>query len=449
MNKTGCLPQEIIRQKRDGVALSDQQIKDFVNGISDQSLSEGQVAAFAMTIFFQGLEHQEQVQLTKSMRDSGETLYWDPDIYGNHVVDKHSTGGVGDKISFMLAPIVAAAGGYMPMIAGRGLGHTGGTIDKLESIPGYDPFISPDKFRSTVHDVGCAIIGQTSEIATADKRLYAIRDVTATVESIPLITASILSKKLAAGLNGLVMDVKFGSGAFMSDYAEAKKLASNIANVAIDAGLPTVSVLTDMNEVLGATAGNALEVKESVDFLLGNNVDLRTKKVTIELAVQMLLIIGIADTRNEAMDKVQLALSSGKAAEIFFKMVAEMGGPTDFQQKYKSYLPDAKCVRPVLAKKSGFISRVDARGLGLAVVTLGGGRTKAGEPIDLSVGLSGVNRVGSSVNEGDPLCFIHAASETKAEQAMKMVIESIEISESEPVVESVTRDIIKSHSTDT
>ena len=424
------------------MALSEEEINSFVSGIADHTLTEGQVAAFAMAVFFQGLAHPEQVYLTKAMRDSGTTLAWDPDDFGGRVVDKHSTGGVGDKVSLMLAPIVAACGCYVPMIAGRGLGHTGGTIDKLESIPGYDPLVDTTRFRSVVREIGCAIIGQTDEIATADKRFYRIRDVTATVESIPLITASILSKKLAAGLNGLVMDVKFGTGAFMSDIDSARELATNITRVANAAGMPAVSLLTDMNEVLGSTAGNALEVRESIEFLLGKNVGTRLKSITVDLAVQMLLTVGVETDRDVARKRVENGLSSGKAAEIFFKMISALGGPTDMESNYEKYLPSANVVRPITASRSGYLGHVDARGLGLAVVSLRGGRTRAGETIDLSVGLSAVKTVGSEVQKGDLLCYLHAASETQADSASKLIAKAIELNDECPVIGSVVREIV-------
>ena len=436
------LSKKIIRRKRDGFELSRRQIEQIVKGISDNKLSEGQVAAFAMAVFFQGLNHREQVDFTKVMQLSGETLFWDPDIFERRVVDKHSTGGVGDKVSLILAPIVAACGGYVPMIAGRGLGHTGGTIDKLESIPGYNPFIDPGQFHSIVREVGCAIIGQTDKIATADKRLYSIRDVTATVESIPLITASILSKKLAAGLNGLVMDVKFGSGAFMGSYDKARVLADNITAVATEADMPTVSLLTDMNEVLGVTAGNALEVKESLDFLMCNKADERLRQITIHLAIQMLMVVGITSSVSSTRKMVEESLSSGRAAELFFRMVAALGGPVDFQEKYQRYLPTARVVKPVYADKAGYISQVDARELGMVVVSLGGGRTKAGEKLDLSVGLSHVVSVGSHVSAGDLLCQLHAATENSAQKAAIMVSKAVAISDNAPEPQAVVRDII-------
>ena len=263
------LPQEIIRTKRNGEALDERSIASFVAGIADGSLSEGQVAAFAMAVFLNGMEAGEQAALTRAMTNSGSILDWRRVGLEGPVVDKHSTGGVGDKVSLMLAPIVAACGAYVPMISGRGLGHSGGTMDKLESIPGYDTMPDLGTFMRNVREIGCSIIGQTSELAPADQRLYAIRDITATVESVPLITASILSKKLAAGLDHLVMDVKFGSGAFMGGADDSRALALNIVNIASSAGLPTTALLTDMNQVLGHTAGNALEVMETIDFLTG------------------------------------------------------------------------------------------------------------------------------------------------------------------------------------
>ncbi len=280
------LPQEIIRLKRDGLRLSEAEIAQFIAGLASGAVTEGQAAAFAMAVFFRGMDLTERIALTRAMTLSGETLDWRaPDLPGP-VLDKHSTGGVGDNVSLMLAPMLAACGAFVPMISGRGLGHTGGTLDKLDSIPGY--VTQPDlvTFKRVVREAGCAIIGQTDALAPADRRLYAIRDVTATVESVALITASILSKKLAAGLEGLVMDVKTGSGAFMPTLEGARELAESIATVATGAGLPTVSLITDMNEPLASAAGNAVEVKNAVDFLVGRRRDARLHRVTLALGAR-------------------------------------------------------------------------------------------------------------------------------------------------------------------
>lgn len=433
------LPQEIIRQKRDGSTLSDEDIRRFVAGITDHSVSEGQIAALAMAIFFRNMTAPEQAALTQAMTDSGRVLDWGTmDLHGP-LVDKHSTGGVGDKVSLMLAPIVAACGAHVPMISGRGLGHTGGTLDKLESIPGY--IATPDlaSFMRITKEVGCSIIGQTGELAPADRRFYGIRDVTATVESIPLITASILSKKLAAGLNGLVMDVKFGSGAFMRNFDDARELAVNIARVAAEAGLPTTAVLTDMNEVLGATAGNALEVMETVEFLRGDYQEPRLRACTIELAAQMLALVGIADTNEAAHEKANAALEEGRAAEVFQRMVSAHGGPGDFVDNPAGHLGEAPHSQAVYPQESGYIGEVDARGMGVAVVGLGGGRTRADQDIDPAVGLTKIRGIGAEVGPDAPIAIVHARSEADAEAASRAILAAVTLSDTAP---GTTRDII-------
>ncbi|WP_099865970.1 thymidine phosphorylase [Pararhizobium haloflavum] len=413
------LPQELIRKKRDGGRLDAGDIADFIKGITDETISEGQIAAFAMAVFFQGLQSEEAVALTLAMRDSGDVLEW-PGL-DRPVTDKHSTGGVGDNVSLMLAPIVAACGGAVPMISGRGLGHTGGTLDKMESIPGYS--VMPDNalFRRTVEEVGCAIIGQTGALAPADKRFYGIRDVTATVESIPLITASILSKKLAAGLGSLVLDVKCGNGAFMDDPAKAEALARSLVTVANGAGLPTHALITAMDQPLASAAGNAVEVRNAVDFLSGRHRDARLEAVTMALAAEMLLLSGCAGDRQDADRRAQEALTSGRAAEIFGKMVAALGGPGDFVERAETHLPAAPIVRDVVVKTAGTVEAVDTRGIGVAVIVLGGGRRRAADRIDPSVGISGLAAIGSSLERGDAIARIHARDESAADAAEKAV----------------------------
>ena len=329
---------DIIRRKRDGGALSDEQIRFFVNGLADESLPAEQVSSLAMAIFLNSMSFDEAATLTIAMAQSGTILQWDASEFDGPVVDKHSTGGVGDKVSFLLAPIMAACGCFVPMISGRGLGHTGGTTDKAESIPGYNATPDLDTFRRVVKDVGCAIIGQTPELAPADRRFYSIRDVTGTVESVPLITASILSKKIAAGLQGLVMDVKVGNGAFMQTMDEARELAHSIIGTAARAGLSTRAVVTDMNEVLGSTAGNALEIAESVRFLRNEAREPRLDEVTLALCAEMLIVAGLETDREAATQRCDEAVSSGRASEVFSRMVAALGGPTDFLDKYDAYL---------------------------------------------------------------------------------------------------------------
>ena len=436
------LPQEIIRKKRDGAELAAGEIEFFVQGLTDGAIGEGQVAAFAMAVFFRGMTIAERAALTRAMAGSGERIDWRATGLGGPVVDKHSTGGVGDKVSLILAPIVAAAGAFVPMISGRGLGHTGGTLDKLEAIPGYDTTPSLARFAEVVRTTGCAIIGQTGELAPADRRLYAIRDVTATVESIPLIAASILSKKLAAGLDALVMDVKFGSGAFMAAYDEARELAVSLATVASDAGLPTTALLTDMNQVLGTTVGNALEVREAVDVLTGARQEPRLLEVTLALAAEMLVLAGLAAGPDEGRRQAQAVLHDGRAAEHFGRMVRELGGPADFLAKVGDHLPEAPVVRPARPSRAGVVTSMDTRAIGVAVLQLGGGRSRADQRIDHAVGLSEVCPLGEPVGRDRPLALIHAPSEAAAARAEAALLVAIEIGAKRPVAGPVIRERI-------
>ncbi|WP_026790695.1 thymidine phosphorylase [Pleomorphomonas oryzae] len=414
------LPQEIIRKKRDGAVLSCEEITFMVEGLTAGSVTEGQVAAFAMATFFRGMTIDERVALTLAMRDSGTVLDWS-DLPGP-ALDKHSTGGIGDTVSLMLAPAVAACGGYVPMISGRGLGHTGGTLDKLDTVPGYKTQPDNELFRKVVREVGCAVIGQTADLAPADKRVYSIRDVTGTVESIDLITASILSKKLAAGLHGLVLDVKTGTGAFMATLEDSRALAESLVHVANGAGLPTIGLITDMNEPLGTAAGNALEVQLAVDFLTGKRIDPRMWDVTVALSAEMLVIGGLRPDAAEARVAVEEAFTSGRAAEVFGSMVSALGGPIDFVTKADSYLAKAPVVKPVYAPQAGTIAAIDARAIGVAVVGLGGGRTRPQDPIDPSVGFSALAGLGEDVGSDHPLGFVHAANESAADAAAAALI---------------------------
>ncbi|WP_438750752.1 thymidine phosphorylase [Pararhizobium sp. O133] len=424
------IPQEIIRRKRDGEALDKADIAAFIRGLSDGSISEGQVAAFAMAVWFSGMSLEETVALTLAMRDSGEVLSW-ADI-GRPVADKHSTGGVGDNVSLMLAPIVAACGLAVPMISGRGLGHTGGTLDKLESIPGYDIMPSEALFRQTVAEAGCAIIGQTAELAPADRRLYAIRDVTATVDSVPLITASILSKKLAAGLQSLVLDVKIGNGAFMIGLDEAETLARSLVGVANGAGVKTTALITDMNEPLADAAGNALEIVNCMAFLRGEKSGTRLETVVMSFAAEMLMTSGTATNPAEATDLAIRTLKSGAALERFGRMVHHLGGPADFAERPQDYLPKAAVILPVEAPRGGYLHSCNARDIGMEVIALGGGRTRPNEPIDHSVGFSGLKPLGTKVEKGEPFAFVHASSEDKALASRARLLEIYEIADEAP-----------------
>jgi thymidine phosphorylase len=444
------LPQEVIRAKRDGRALTEREIAFFVAGITDGSISEGQAAAFAMAILFRGMTRAEVIAMTRGMRDSGTVLDWsDADLPGPPL-DKHSTGGVGDKVSLMLAPIVAACGGAVPMISGRGLGHSGGTLDKMDAIAGYTTAPDNATFRRVVREVGCAIIGQTADLAPADRRLYAIRDVTATVESIPLITSSILSKKLAAGLSGLVMDVKFGTGAFMRTAEDGRALAESIVAVANGAGCRTTALLTDMNQVLGTTAGNALEVREAIAYLTGDigasrsagrtaepagelgAREPRQHEVTMALCAELLVTGGLFATTADARLACERALASGAAAERFARMVAALGGPADLLEHPDAYLPLPEVTLPVHPSRAGFVVAEDARVIGVAIVGMGGGRARADQPIDHAVGLTHVAPVGAAVGPDRPLCLVHARTPGQAETAAAEVREAVTIGDEPP-----------------
>jgi thymidine phosphorylase len=433
------LPQEVIRAKRDGRALTSEEVKEFISGLNDGSVSEGQVAAFAMAVFFKGMSADEAVGLTLAMRDSGTVLKWD---LPGPVVDKHSTGGIGDNISLMLAPMLAACGCYVPMISGRGLGHTGGTLDKLDSIPGYNTAPGLELFRKVTRDVGCAIIGQTADLAPADKRLYGIRDVTATVESVPLITASILSKKLAAGLQYLVMDVKFGSGAFMAKLEDAQALAQSLVSVANGAGLKTTALITDMDEPLAPYAGNALEVLHAVGFLKHEIINNRVATVTIELGAELLLSAGLAASQDAARAKLKNVLGNGQAAEIFAKMVAALGGPNDFVNRPEHYLKTAAIIRPIFSNEEGVVAKIATRDLGLAVIELGGGRRRSDDKIDHAVGLSQLLGKNFISDMNTPLCFIHAQDEASFARAEKLIKAAYtlgkNVPETSPVIQRIT-----------
>ena len=423
------LPQVIIQAKRDGATLSAADIQQFISGVTTGAVSDAQIAAFAMAAYFKGLSAEETIALTLAMRDSGDVLSWD-DI-DRPIADKHSTGGVGDNVSLMLAPILAACGAAVPMISGRGLGHTGGTLDKLESIPGYR--ITPDEatLRDTIRSVGCAIVGQSGSLAPADKRIYAVRDVTATVESIPLITASILSKKLAAGLRSLVLDVKTGTGAFMAKIEEAEALARSLVTVANGAGLSTTALITAMDEPLASSAGNAVEVRNAIDFLTGTHRDKSLEEVTLALAAEALLSAKLAATPHGATRQAMDALGSGAAAEQFGRMVSALGGPPDIVEQPDRHLPIAAVVRPVAAPQSGILAAIDTREIGLAVVELGGGRRLAEDAIDHAVGITKIARVGSSLNAGDPIAFVHARDEESATLAIDKIQRACRLSQTE------------------
>jgi thymidine phosphorylase len=426
-------PAEIIQRKRDGGALDDASIEVFVRGLVDRSWSDAQAAALAMAVLWRGMTRSECAALTLAMARSGALMDWSDARLPGPVVDKHSTGGVGDKVSLMLAPIVAACGAVVPMVSGRGLGHTGGTLDKLQSLAGYD--ITPSRARlvRVLREAGCAIVGASARVAPADRRLYAIRDVTATVESVPLITASILSKKLAAGLQGLVLDVKAGNGAFCADVSSARVLARSLIGVAGTAGLPAVALITDMNQVLGRTAGNALEMREAIDFLTGRAPrEARLEALTLALAAEMLALVGVARDRRAGEARARAALDSGAAADRFARMVQGLGGPSDVLGRRSGGLPRAPIVVVVEAYREGFLSAMDTRAVGRVVVELGGGRRLSSDAIDSRVGLSDVLPLGTRVERGQALMRVHAASRDAAVAAQRRLLASLAIDDVAP-----------------
>jgi len=424
---------DLIRIKRDGGELAEDQIRALVTGIADGSVSDAQVGALAMAVVLRGMTPAERIALTGAMRDSGDVLDWADAGLPGPALDKHSTGGVGDKVSLLLAPIVAACGGAVPMISGRGLGHTGGTLDKLESIPGYDATPGSERFRRAVARAGAAIVGQTARLAPADRRLYAIRDATGTVESIPLIVASILSKKLAAGLDALVMDVKVGSGAFLPHREQAEELARTIIEVAAGNGLATAALLTDMDRVLGRTAGNAVEVRESIDHLTGAASDERLREVTLALSAELLVLGGVEPDAKAARAAADRALDGGAAADRFGAMVRELGGPADILEAPDRYLPKAPVTVAAEPAEASVVSAVDVRAVGLAVVALGGGRAREDDPVDHSVGLTEVAAPGEEVAPGGrPLALVHAADEEGARRATEALRAAYELNDEAP-----------------
>jgi thymidine phosphorylase len=429
------IPQEFIRKKRDNKPLSKEEIEAFIQGVTDGSVANEHISAFAMAVFFNGMSLEEKTTLTLAMKNSGNTLSWEG--IDGPIVDKHSTGGVGDVVSLMLGPMLAACGAYVPMISGRGLGHTGGTLDKFESIPGYNVLPDDALFKKIVAECGVAIIGQTSSLAPADKRIYSVRDVTATIESVPMISASILSKKLAEGLDTLIMDVKVGSGAFMPTYALSKELAESIVEIANHAGVKTQAVLTDMNQSLAYNAGNGLEVREAVEYLMNKRKNPRLHTVNMALCIPALINTGLATDEADATQKLEASLTRGKALEIFARMVTMLGGPADFCERYDDYLPTAPIIQPLFSPSEGIIESMDAIAIGMSIVGLGGGRIRPSDVIDHSVGLENIINLGTTVDTQTPLCTIHAKDLVSWEEARRRVLAAIKIGDTMPEVREV------------
>ena len=421
----------ILARLRDGETLREAELFWFAEGLATGEVTDAQAGAFAMAVCARGLGPKGRVQLTAAMRESGRVLTWNLD---GPVLDKHSTGGVGDCVSLILAPALAACGAFVPMISGRGLGHTGGTLDKLEAIPGYRTQISVDDLQELVADIGCAIVGASHDLAPADKRLYAVRDVTGTVASIDLITASILSKKLAAGLEALVLDVKLGSGAFMGTHEEALALAQALVDTAQGAGCMTTALITDMSQPTVPAAGNALEVIEVMEVLTSGDLSTPLAKLAQALGGEVLALGGLAADAADGEGRIAEALTSGEAADAFGEMVAALGGPHDFTDRWRDRLPAARVMVDVHPGEAGYIGQIDTRALGEVVVRLGGGRLKQYDKLDLAVGLSDIARLGEQVDSARPLARIHAASEAAARAVAADVRRAFLLTDSPPVL---------------
>ena len=422
------IPQEIIRKKRDRHSLSKEEITFFVQGLTDGSFSDPQIASMSMAIFSNGMSAEETVWMTNAMTQSGDTLNWQDVLDSDLVCDKHSTGGVGDKVSLALAPILAACGLFVPMISGRGLGHTGGTLDKFDSIPGYNTHPSIDTFRKVVKDVGCAIIGQTSNLAPADKKLYSIRDVVGTVESLPLITSSILSKKIASGLKSLVLDVKVGNGSFNATLDVAQNLAVSLVGVAKEAGLQCEAILTDMNQILGRSAGHALEVVECVEYLTMDKKHPRLESITNEL-VTSILMMAKKISRTQATEEIHKVLNNGLAAEKFEKMVSALGGSNSFLSNYKTEMSKAPYIEDISLGEKGHIKEIKTRELGLILIELGGGRKQVNDNINYLVGFDNVIGIGDSVDASTPVIQVHAKSKDDFDRAKDQIIKCFTLSD--------------------
>ena len=424
------IPQEIIRKKRDNKALTKEEISLFVKGLTDGSFSDPQIAAMSMAIFSNGMTPEETVNLTEAMTASGDTIDWSRIVDEELVCDKHSTGGVGDKTSIILAPILAACGLFVPMISGRGLGHTGGTLDKFDSIPGYNTQPDLDTFKKVVKEVGCAIIGQTNNLAPADKKLYSIRDIVGTVESLPLITSSILSKKIASGLKTLVLDVKVGNGSFNSTLEIARDLSNSLVRVAKGAGLKCEAILTDMNQVLGKSAGHRLEILECINFLTNQEKDPRLMKITYEL-VASILMMSHNLSKEEALKKIDTVISNGAAAQKFEKMVAALGGASNILSSYKDQLEINAFKKDICIKQSGYVQKIKTRDLGLILIELGGGRKQVTDKINFNVGYDNVLSVGDRVDSSTPLLTVYCHSDKDFENVGKKIEECFLISDKE------------------
>lgn len=428
------LPAQVIRAKRNREILSDADIRRFVEGIGAGEVSEAQIGAFTMACFLNGMTPQETAALTLAMRDSGDVVNWSGSSFAQEtIIEKHSTGGTGDEnVSLIVAPLVAACGVAMPMISARGLGHTGGEVDLMEAMPGVVIAPSTEMFRQAVISAGAAIIGPTPKLAPADAAIYYVRDVTATVESIPLITASILSKKLAAGVSGLVMSVNYGSGAFMPTYAEAEELAKSLISVARIAGLPMVAPIVEMDEIMGDTIGSRLQLREVIDFLSGDKQESRIRALVMDISAEILVMAGLATSKEDATDLAEARLADGSALDRFQRMITALGGPADLVADPDAYFPAAPVIAPLRSPSTGFVQKVDAYAIGIAMVGLGAGRKMASDLLDQDVGLTGMVHIGDAVVEGAPLCILHCRSRADLEVAASAITAAITIGSKKP-----------------
>ena len=421
--------QAILAKVRNKSSLSRDEMVWFAKGLSDGKVTDAQAGAFSMAVALNGLGSQQaRTDWTLAMRDSGKILSWEVE---SPVLDKHSTGGIGDCVSLILAPLLASIGVCVPMISGRGLGHTGGTLDKLESIPGVKVMHSEKRLVEIIESCGCIIAGANEKIAPADRRLYAVRDVTSTVDSLDLITASILSKKLASGLDGLVLDIKCGSGAFMADLNQATELAKALVKTANEAGCATTALITDMNQPLAPAMGNALEIVEAMRVLSGETVG-RLRSITVSLGAEILKAQKIYNNISQATNELERNLNSGAALKKFSEMISLMGGPINFGQDFNRYLPEATAVIEVFAPEAGYLAQWDGQSLGNIVVKLGGGRLVETDQVDHAVGFSEIASIGTKLSKGSPILKIHAARIDHAEEAKRQVLAAFKLSDSAP-----------------
>ena len=420
-------PQDVIRKKRDGLSLSREEIDFFVAGVTSGRIADYQVSALLMAIYLNGMDHAEQQALTEAMLNSGNIL--DFSDIPKPKADKHSTGGVGDKTSIIIAPLVAACGVCVPMISGRGLGHTGGTLDKLESIPGYRVALSATEFKQVLDRVGYAMAGQTAELAPADKKMYALRDATATVEAIPLIVASIISKKGAAGLDAMIIDVKVGNGAFMREEARAKELAHALVSTGNSCGIKTRALLTDMNQPLGGAVGNSLEVQECIQILRGeaNEAARPVLELSLELCAHMLMLANVEQTIDAARARLEEVLRSGKGLECLQSNIAAQGGDPRVCDAPGSFLPLVSETVKVESPRSGFITRVDTTEIGHAVAAIGGGRVRIEDTVDPTVGFTSELKLGDEVRAGDAIGVVYCADDAAAAGAARRIQAAYEI----------------------